>query len=191
MFGSFSEIYELAKPFLDTRNNEVHMRVSYGFVNKLLEVENGNQAVTCPAIILHDVGWKMVPEELQLQAFGPKNYDRKINRIHEVEGAKIARKILEKVDYDPNLLEEIVEIISGHDSRKEALSINDAIVKDADKLWRFSREAIKIDPERFDIDRSVHVHWLAEQIDKWFLTESGHRMALEEQRQRLLEIDSD
>lgn len=190
MFGPFSAVYELAKPFLDTRNNEIHMRISYGFVNKLLEVEKGNQAVVRPAIILHDVGWKMVPEELHLQAFGPKNYDRTINRIHEVEGARIARQILEDVNYDSQLIEEIVEIISGHDSREKPLSIDDAIVKDADKLWRFSKEAIKIDPERFGIDPAVHVHWLGEQIDEWFLTETGRKIANEEQRLRTLSLNS-
>ncbi len=184
MFGPFSAIYEHAKPYLDTRNNDIHMRTSYAFVNKILETESGNKAVVLPAIILHDVGWKMVPEELHLRAFGPHNYDRAINRIHEVEGARIAREILEKVKYNPLLIDEIAEIILGHDSRKDPLSLNDAIVKDADKLWRFSKDALEIDSKRFRIDPKVHVEWLAQQIDEWFITETGREIARTENKLR-------
>lgn len=185
MFGQFQEIYELAKPFLDTRNNDIHMKVSYRFCEKLLETEGGVESVAKPAIILHDVGWKMVSEELQLKAFGPINYDRTINRIHEVEGARIAREILEQLGWDAAVIAEIAEIILGHDSREAQLSASDAVVKDADKLWRYSREALVIDCERFCIDPGVHVGWLGKQIDGWFITESGIRLAREELKSRL------
>ncbi len=189
MFGPFHEVYELAKPFLNTRNNEIHMKISYAFCSKLLEREGGVETVAKPAIILHDVGWKMVPEELQLKAFGPHEYDRKINRIHEVEGARIAREILEKVKYDPVLIDEIAEIILGHDSRQDPLSISDAIVKDADKLWRFSQEALIIDSERFSIDPRVHAVWLGQQIDGWLITETGRKTAREEQQLRIAGLE--
>ncbi len=180
MFGQFQEVYELAKPFLDTRNNDIHMKVSYAFCKKLLEIEGGLEYVVKPAVILHDVGWKMVPEELQLKAFGPKDYDRTINRIHEVEGSRIAREILGQLEWDTVVIDEIAEIILGHDSRKAALSINDAIVKDSDKLWRYSKEALAIDCERFGIDPARHVKWLGTQIEEWFLTETGIKLAREE-----------
>ena len=188
MFGPFSAVYELAKPYLETRNNDIHMRTSYAFVNKLLETERGDRAVVLPAIILHDVGWKMVPEELHLRAFGPHEYDREINRIHEVEGARIAGEILSKVSYDTSLTDEIVEIISGHDSRETALSVNDAIVKDADKLWRYSKEALEIDPKRFKVNPKDHVEWLAHQIDGWFITKTGREIALTENNLRSQEL---
>jgi HD superfamily phosphodiesterase len=135
-------------------------------------------------VILHDVGWKSVPEELQLKAFGPGKNDMDVNRIHEVEGAKIAREILEQVKYDPVLTDEIVEIIIGHDSRKGPLSHNDAIVKDSDKLWRFSEQALQIDPARFGIDPKVHNAWLKEQIDGWFITRTAGIIACQEQKLR-------
>ena len=96
MFGQFQEVYELAKPYLNTRNNDIHMKVSYAFCSKLLEIEGGIESIVKPAVILHDVGWKMVPEELQLKAFGPKDYDRTLNRVHEVEGSRLAREILDR-----------------------------------------------------------------------------------------------
>ena len=36
------------------------------------------------------------------------------------------------------------EIVDGHDSRPEALSLEDAIVKDADKLWRFTESGVRV-----------------------------------------------
>ncbi|HMK36738.1 MAG TPA: HD domain-containing protein [Desulfomonilaceae bacterium] len=184
MYGDFEDIYRRAQPYLATRDNEIHTLIAYQFACELLLKEGGDKAVVLPAVILHDVGWKAVPEELHLKAFGPGSNDMEINRIHEVEGAKIARSILEQTHYDPALTEEIVEIILGHDSRKEALSLNDAIVKDADKLWRFSKEALQIDPERFGIDPAVHAEWLKHQIGKWFITETAAEMARLEQRRR-------
>jgi hypothetical protein len=190
MEGIYGKIYRLAGPYLDTRENDLHTRIAYSFALKLLEAEGGDEKIVIPAVLLHDVGWKTVPEELQLKAFGPGRNDLEINRIHEVEGAKIARELLQRAEYDPELVDQIVEIILEHDSRHEAISLNDALVKDSDKLWRFSREAIVVDPRRFGVDSLVHVVWLGRQIEGWFLTATGKNMALAEQKLRLIELDN-
>lgn len=182
----YPEIYELARPFLDTRDNEIHTRIAFSFALKLLAAEGGDERIVLPAVMLHDLGWKFVPEDLHLKAFGPDTSDMNINRIHEVEGSKKAREILQMVGYEPEVVEEIAEIILGHDSRKEALSLNDAIVKDSDKLWRFSAEALVIDPRRFRIDPAAHAEWLKHQIEGWFITKTAKNLAREEQRQRAL-----
>jgi hypothetical protein len=186
MEGTCRRIFERAQPYIETRDNVIHTTVAYSFAVKLLAAEGGDEAVVLPAVILHDVGWKCVPEDLQLKAFGPGRRDTDIRRIHEVEGSKIARAILEEIGYAPRLIDEICEIIVGHDSRTEALSLNDAIVKDSDKLWRFSEPALKVDPQRFNIHPAVHAEWLKHQIDGGFLTETGRRLAREEIRQRVL-----
>lgn len=184
MIDRFEQIFELARPFLDTRDNEIHTIVAVTFANKLLQVEEGDASVVIPAIMLHDVGWKSVPEDLQLRAFGPGENDESIKRIHEVEGARIARGILDRVGYPPALVDEICRIIEAHDTRQEALSLNDAIVKDSDKLWRLSKEALMVDPPRFKIDRLVHLKWLGRQIASWFMTLTARELALQEYRAR-------
>jgi len=186
MEGKHTQILRLAKPLLETRENVLHTRIACSFARRLLEAEGGDEAVVLPAIMLHDIGWKSVPEELHLKAFGPRGNDLAINRIHEVEGARKAREILQQVGYDPELIDEICEIILGHDSRERALSLNDAIVKDSDKLWRFSADALRVDPKRFKVSPVVHAHWLGRQIDRWFITETARKIAGEEQRQRLI-----
>jgi HD superfamily phosphodiesterase len=184
----YQEICGLARPFLETRDNVIHTRTARSFARKLLAAEGGDEAVVIPAVILHDVGWKSVPEDLQLKAFGPGVNDREINRIHEVEGARVAAEILKKVGYDPALAQEIIEIVRGHDSRKIPLSLNDKIVKDSDKLWRFSAEALEVDPKRFGVDPGVHVQWLGLQIDKWFFTRTGKQLAFQEQKLRAISL---
>jgi len=186
MEGTYRRIFEHARPFIETRDNVIHTTVAVSFALKLLDTEGGDEAVVLPAMILHDVGWRCVPEDLQLRAFGPEGHDMELQRVHEVEGAKIARSILEEIGYDPLLIEEICEIVIGHDSRTKALSLNDAIVKDSDKLWRFSEEGMRVDPARFNIPPAVHLEWLSRQIGRWFFTETARRLAIEEHRQRAL-----
>jgi HD superfamily phosphodiesterase len=149
MKSVFEKIRQLAMPFLDTRHNDVHTEISTLLAFELLEREGGDEDIVIPAIILHDTGWKRVPAELHLKAFGPNASNTELNRLHEVEGAKIAEDILRKLNYDADKTRDIVEIIAGHDSRAKPLSLNDMIVKDADKLWRYSKSGFYIDIERF------------------------------------------
>ena len=145
MKAIFEKIEALAKPYLDTRMNDLHTEISAGFARALIEKEGGSEDIILPAILLHDVGWKRVPEEFHLKAFGPKADAPEWQRVHEEEGAVIAREILLQVAYDKEKIRKILGIIDGHDSRKAALSLNDRIVKDADKLWRYSKEGFYIE----------------------------------------------
>lgn len=177
--GEYRLIYELARPYLNTRQNDIHVRISLFYAVKLLEKEPGDPGIVLPAVILHDLGWWKIPEEEQLMAFGPKAVKPEINRLHELEGARMAREILEKVNYDARKTEEIVAIVEGHDSRKTAISQNDMLVKDADKLFRFSRLGFEIDAARFKVDRSWYRQWLGRCIDRWFFTATAKVLARE------------
>jgi HD superfamily phosphodiesterase len=177
---NYESIYEKAKPYLDTRENEIHVSICYELAERLLShCPEADPEVVLPAILLHDVGWKMVPEEKQLRAFGPNAKDMDTRRIHEVEGVEIAKGILNALNYDREKTDEILAIIEGHDSRLEALSLNDALVKDADKLWRFSPVGLKIDHSRFGVDWDTYRIWLSGQIDTWFFTPAAKDIARE------------
>jgi HD superfamily phosphodiesterase len=173
-------IFDLARPYLTTRCNEEHTRIAYEFAVLLLREQGGNPDVVLPAIILHDVGWNSVPEELQLNAFGPYQKDTELNRVHEREGARIAREILETVNYPFNRVEEIVAIVLGHDSRHEALSLNDAIVKDSDKLWRYSGHGVMVNAKRFGMTVPHYLDHLRSKSDEWFLTRTAESLARQE-----------
>ncbi len=175
----YDEIYRKAEPYLDTRQNDIHVSGSYDFACRLLaHYPNADEGIVLPAIVLHDVGWKMVPEERQLSAFGPKVKDKKTQRIHETEGVKIAEEILTLLNYDKEKILEILSIIDGHDTRLEALTLNDQLVKDADKLWRFTPTGVDIDHTRFGIPRDSYMKWLETVIDDWLFTPQAKEMAL-------------
>lgn len=188
MKNIFKKIWKLAEPYLNTRDNLIHTRISVRFVYRLLDKEGGDPDIVIPAIILHDVGWKAIPESLQLTAFGPKATDPALNRIHEVEGVKIARKILEQARYDEKRIEKILEIIDGHDSREEALSLNDKLVKDADKLSRYDKEMFRIDMRRYENTYEKQLNRIQSHLEKWFFTESAKKFARKEINNRMKEF---
>lgn len=180
MKKTYEKIWFLARPYLDTRMNDLHTRISAGFARTLIEREGGSEDIILPAILLHDVGWKRVPEEFHLKAFGPKASAPEWQRVHEQEGAAIAREILQQIAYEEDKIKEIVRIIDGHDTRKEPLSLNDRIVKDADKLWRYSREGFVIDIERFEETFEQGIKRLQSSLERWFFTESAKELARQE-----------
>ena len=187
----FRQIYQLAQPYLNTRYNDVHTEISMQFAWQLLKAEGGQDSIVIPAIILHDVGWKRVPAALHLKAFGPGATSPELNRTHEMEGVKIAKEILEKINYDEGKIAEILQIIDGHDSRKDSVSINDSIVKDADKLWRFTQTGFDIDNKRFEETVSEGLNRLRKHLPGWFFTDTAYQIAKEELRQREKEVDSE
>jgi hypothetical protein len=175
----YDEIYKEAEPYLDTRQNDIHVSLSYDFARRLLaHYPEADEEIVLPAILLHDVGWKVVPEEKQLNAFGPKIKDKRVQRFHEKEGVRIADEILTSLNFDKEKKREILSIIDGHDSRQEALSLNDKLVKDADKLWRFTPCGVDIDHTRFGIPRDSYMEWLDTVIDDWLFTTEAKDMAI-------------
>ena len=180
MKAVFEEIWLLAKPYLNTRYNDVHTNISIGFACRLLEAEGGDEDVVIPAVILHDVGWKKISPGLHLKAFGPKATSPEINRTHEIEGVRIARDILARVNYDTEKIALIADIIDGHDSRSEPISKDDSIVKDADKLWRYSKDGFNIDTDRFSESCDEGLARLRKNLPCWFFTETARKLAEEE-----------
>jgi len=186
----FDEIWKLAKPYLNTRSNDIHTAISIRYASTLLEKEGGDEETVMPAIILHDVGWKGVPESEQHKGFGPEIQSHSVQKRHELEGVTIARRILKRVNYDKEKTHEILQIIEGHDTRKDTLCLNDSIVKDADKLWRFSREGFAIDCERFGLEPTERVKKRDLDIDAIFFTESAKEIARKEVKERLSQSES-
>ena len=184
----YQEIFERAKPYLRTRKNLIHTRISLRYAIQLLKIEGGDEEVVIPALLLHDVGWKIVPEELQLTAFGPTLTNPRLRRVHEMEGARIAREILETLHYPPEKVKKICRIIQGHDSRERSISLSDRIVKDSDKLWRFSRKGLSIETNRFHMSAAQWLNHLEGNIEKWFYLRASSRLATEELARRREEM---
>jgi hypothetical protein len=149
-------IFSLAMPFLQTRENDAHTLYSYGMARALLaEIPEAQEHIVLPAIILHDTGWSTVVEQEALESIAP-GVDRSVwghlTIQHEKEGARIAREILTELGLPAADIDEITQIIDGHDTRLTSLSLNDSLVKDADKLWRVSPHGIMVAQPRFGLN---------------------------------------
>lgn len=150
--GRDAEIWELASAHLHVRNNDSHTLYAYGLARALLsQLPGADEAVVLPAILLHDTGWSTVPEDGILEAIAPGGGRPDLVLKHEKEGARIAREVLERIGHRTDLIDRVVEIVDGHDSRRHALNLDDEIVKDADKLWRSSPHGIRTVTAWFDL----------------------------------------
>jgi hypothetical protein len=171
-------VYLRAREYWNTRLNDIHVPLSYLHARQLLLAHPTADAdVVIPAVLMHDNGWKSIPENQQLRAFGHKVEDESLRRFHETEGARIAGEILSAVGYHPVKRETIMRIIDGHDSRLQSLSLEDSLVKDADKIWRFTPAGMDIDHRRYGVTLARHLEWTAPQLDRIFFTEPGRAMA--------------
>lgn len=182
-----NELFAMAKPYLGVMQNEMHTVGVIEFALELLHEAGGDRKVVIPAAILHDVGWSEVPEEICLIARTPKG-DPELVKIHETKGAAIAKKILTAVVFDNALTEEIVDIIDGHDTRKDALSINDKIVKDADKLTRFLKSSFYRLPFQREMSPEEICNRLEIAANKWFFLPVSQKIALKELHARRQEF---
>jgi hypothetical protein len=165
-----------AKPFLDVRSNDVHTLISYSIARALLRLNaQAHEAMVLTAIIFHDVGWKKIPEEKLAASVGPNPKYPELQRVHEVEGVAIAAPLLARLQVPGR---EADAILDGHDTRKHALSTEDAIMKDADKLWRFTDHGIVTIAGWFGMSIKECVRMLEDFVFPSLLTEDGRRMAL-------------
>lgn len=172
-------IWDQASPYLRTRRNDIHSLFAFGIASALLEFHpQADPEVVLPAILLHDTGWSCVPENEVLEGIAPGGGRRELVLLHEKEGARIGREILTSLNHPAKLIDEIVEIIDGHDSRRETLSINDSIVKDADKIWRVTPWGISVIMDWFGLERSQAVQLCAARVHGHLFTDEGAAMAM-------------
>lgn len=155
-----TKIWDTALPYQDKRDDAGHAFITLEFAKQLVDLEQGNQDVVLPAIILHDTGWSQLSRaEWQVVFSSDKTPEDEmtVRLRHQEEGVKIAQRILQEINYPENLIAEIVEIIAEHDTRKGFISKNEGLVRDADKLWRFSKTGFDADVERFQFaPQSLH-----------------------------------
>ena len=160
--SNYEAIWRASLPYMRSRKNDVHIPLSFACAEGLLTSHpEANQDVVLLAILLHDLGWSAVDQdEIYSKGFGPGMWESDVRKAHEKEGARIAREILEPLAYPSTLVEEVVLIIDGHDTRKEVLSLNDGLVKDADKLWRFTVTGVSIACDWFKMTPAAYAQRL-------------------------------
>lgn len=167
-----------ARPYLDVRSNDEHTLISYQLARALLKLRpEVDEATVLTAIFFHDVGWKMVPVDKLADSVGPKPKYPELQRVHELEGVVIARPHLQALAIPGVDVETVLSIIDGHDTRKQAISPEDEIVKEADKLWRFTSHGVKTICGWFGTPPKETVAMLEDFVLPQMLTKDGRAMA--------------
>lgn len=173
-----AEIWERAEPFLKVRDNDGHTIYAYGIARALVDLHpDADPEVVLPAVLLHDTGWSQVAEDEILLAIAPGGGRPDLVLVHEKEGARIAADVLASVGWDAGRTEQILAIIDGHDSRREALSLDDALMKDADKLWRLTPHGVDTVMNWFGLDREQAHRLIGSRVHDHLLTDAGRTMA--------------
>ena len=170
-------IWRAARPWLDVRSNDVHTLISWRLAGALLALRPGaDAAVVLPAILLHDTGWKRMPPEKLAKAVGPKPQYPELQRDHEIAGVEIGAAILRDLALGLDDAA-IIAIVDGHDTTRDARSAEDAIVKDADKLWRFTPHGVATIGGWFETAPPDTLAMLEGFVLPSFLTPEGRIMA--------------
>ena len=169
-------LWEEAKPYLDVRNNDEHTLVAYGVAKALLaQLPEAEEDVVLPAVLLHDVGWKRIPPDLLLLAIGKNPTRRDLVYEHERHSVVIAGDILRR--HGVGRVEEILAIIAGHDTDNTARSLNDAVMKDADKGWRTTPHGMRIIRGWYDWSLEDYIEMVTVVSNPRLLTAPGRAMA--------------
>lgn len=172
------EVWRAAVAYLDVRDNDGHTIYAYGLAAALCDLHpEVDRDIVLAAITLHDTGWSAAPVDEVLSAIAPGGGRPDLVLLHEREGARIAREVLSELGWTEDRIARVVTIIDGHDSRPHALSVEDAIVKDADKLWRLTPHGVDTVMDWFGLDREQAALLIGSRVHDHLLTDAGRVMA--------------
>ena len=164
---AYENIFKAAEKYMRVRKNDVHIPLSYDYALRLLKhYPQADADVAAAGIILHDIGWYSIDEEdIFKKGFQSENFlQSDVRYLHESEGVRLCVDILRGCGYDDDFIKKIQTIIDGHDTRTFAKSLEDEIVRDADKLWRFHVVGVCVAADWFKQTPSQYAARLEQQV---------------------------
>lgn len=186
-------IWKSIVPESRTRANDIHLPTSFAYAERLCDsYPEADALVVRVSILLHDTGWGRVDESRIISEGFSGDWRRAAIRYeHERQGCVIAREVLPPLGYDDGFVDRVCEIIDGHDTRPDAKSLEDELVRDADRLWRFAPVGIALASSWFAMTPAVYCDRLESEILPELQTEAGYRMAVAdlERSRALLKTD--
>lgn len=178
----YDAVWRRAEPYMRARKNDVHVPLSFGWAQRLLDHHpDADRDIVSLAILLHDIGWFSIDmEDIIEKGFGPNMMQSDVRFLHETEGVRLCRPVLQETGWPEDTILAVSEIIDGHDTRPTPRHLNDRLVRDADKLWRFSVTGVSVACDWFKMtphqyaDRLTHQtavletdigrHWAAAEL---------------------------
>lgn len=177
--GDLDPIWKAVVVETRTRSNDIHLPVSLAYAERLCDAfPDADRLLVRVAIQLHDIGWGRVDEDRILaEGFTGDWRKAEIRFEHERQGCLVAREVLPGLGYDESFVEDVCAIIDGHDTRPVAYSLEDAMVRDADRLWRFDHAGIALASGWFRMDPATYTDRLETEIVPELITDPGLAMA--------------
>lgn len=162
-----------------TRGNDIHLPISLAYAERLCDAfPEADRLLVRVSIQLHDTGWGRVDESRILsEGFTGDWRKAAIRYEHEKQGCIIAREVLPPLGYDADFVEQVCAIVDGHDTRADAYTLEDALVRDADRLWRFDHAGIALASGWFGMDPAVYTDRLEAEIVPELITAPAIAMA--------------
>ncbi|MBN8292937.1 HD domain-containing protein [Rhodobacter sp. NTK016B] len=175
----YDPVWRAAEPYMRARKNDVHIPLSFAWCVKLLDhFPEADRDVCLLAILLHDIGWWAIDmDEILEQGFRSENIlQSDVRYRHEAEGVRLGAQVLQQTGWSGDVIAQVCEIIDGHDTRPEPRHLNDRIVRDSDKLWRYEVTGTAVGCDWFG-ETPVQNCDRNEKILPKFETEPGRAMA--------------
>lgn len=175
----FDDLWKAIEPETRTRGNDVHLPVSTAYAERLCDAyPQADRELVIVTIMLHDTGWAHVDESRIIsEGFAGDWRKAAIRYEHEREGCLVARRVLPELGYSADAVDRVCEIIDGHDTRPIAYSLEDALVRDADRLWRFDRAGIALSSSWFGMDMATYTDRLRDEIIPELITAAAVEIA--------------
>jgi HD superfamily phosphodiesterase len=175
----YDPVWRAAETYMRARKNDIHIPLAFTWTLEILEsYPQADRDVCLLAILLHDIGWWAIDmEDIIQQGFrGDNPLQSDVRYRHEAEGVRLGTEVLRKTGWSEDIITQVCEIIDGHDTRKEPRHLNDRIVRDADKLWRYNITGIAIAADWFGKTPHAYSADMESKID-WFETPVGRAIA--------------
>lgn len=189
--GRYDLVWRAAEPYMRARKNDVHVPLSFAWAQKLLDqYPDADRDICSLAILLHDIGWYSIDmDRIISEGFRSENVlQSDVRYLHEAEGVRMGTEVLRQTGWGDEVIAAVCEIIDGHDTRPDPHHLNDRIVRDADKLWRFEVTGIAVACDWFGTTPHAYADRLEVQAGQ-LETEAGRTWAAEtlaETRARLM-----
>jgi len=178
----YDPVWSAAEPYMRARKNDVHIPLSFAWCERLLDVHpEADRDICCLAILLHDIGWWAIDAETIIaEGFRSENpLQSDVRYRHEAEGVRLGTGVLRDTGWSSDVIAAVCEIIDGHDTRAEPRHLNDRIVRDSDKLWRYEVTGIAIACDWFGVTPHAYADRLERELAK-FETAPGRDWAAQE-----------
>ena len=175
----YAQVWRAAEPYMRARKNDIHIPLAFHWTLEILQsYPEADRDVCLLAILLHDIGWWAIDmEDIIQQGFRSENpLQSDVRYRHEAEGVRLGAEVLRKTGWSEDVIAQVCEIIDGHDTRPTPRHLNDRIVRDADKMWRYNITGIAIAADWFGKTPHAYAADMASKID-WFETPVGRTIA--------------